>query len=258
MKKLLEYSAFIYAFLIFLGYSYIDIYFESFGISIYSYLDASEILLSFLNRMTFLVLMGIGLILYLLIMYFIVWAKGKEKTKLETKSEINLEKKKTITDKIIISLGLVSTFGFLIYALYKLIYKIVYGSFDDKVIISVLVLIGLCFIGYHKLPILFKSIGFNLSIRNQRITYFIIIICFVNYIAAIIKYNRVLKGVEKIEFSFIYESKKYNSCDSLRYIGATSKYIFVWNLTSSNNYVFPKEEIKNLSIKNIPPKIKNN
>lgn len=251
MKKLFEYSAFIYAFLIFLGYSYIDIYFDSFGISIYSYLDASEILLSFLNRVTFLVLMGIAIILYLLLIYFVVRIKGKDKSKLEIKTDSNEVKEVTKSDKILINLGLVSTFGVMIFALYSIADKIINGSFDDKVIIIILLIIGLCFLGYHKLPILFNTIGYNLSIKNQRLIYLIITICFFNYISAIIKYNRVYKEVEKIEFSFTYESKSYKSCDSLRYIGATSKYIFVWNLISSNNYVFPKEEIKNLRIKNI-------
>ena len=49
-------------------------------------------------------------------------------------------------------------------------------------------------------------------------------------------------------FNLTYETVTYKSNDTLLYIGATSKYIFIRDTKSNINLIFDKGNIKNLSI----------
>ena len=70
--SLVEYTTFIYALLTFLGYSYLDAFYRFWHITIYSFLDASEILLAFLNNIHITVFTIIfGFILYSIPLYYI-------------------------------------------------------------------------------------------------------------------------------------------------------------------------------------------
>ena len=61
-------------------------------------------------------------------------------------------------------------------------------------------------------------------------------------------YKNINSDQLKTLFSFTNESKTYKSNDTLLFIGATSKYIFIRNTKDSTNFIFDKASIKNLSI----------
>ena len=70
----------------------------------------------------------------------------------------------------------------------------------------------------------------------------------INIICSSYKYYNVKDKITFTYFSFNYESATYKSNDTLLYIGATSKYIFIRNTKDSTNLIFDKSSIKNLSI----------
>lgn len=238
IKKIIEYSALLYALLIFLGYSFIDTYYDNFDISIFSYLDASEILLSFLRNINYLVFMIVILIGINVTKFF---PTKREEYKGEVKYENLTFIKKT-------KIHLPYIIGILI-GIYFLIDSILMSPFDAIVVAVYISLLILFYFIYKQLPMDFSEFNFIVNVQLQRITFLLLAIFALNYLSSYVSYRRIKDKITITKFSFSYNNQKYNSSDTLFYIGATSKYIFLKNFNNGVSFVIEKDKISDLRIK---------
>jgi hypothetical protein len=90
----------------------------------------------------------------------------------------------------------------------------------------------------------------KLLLHNQSSVYLIIFVfLYVFNISCVLYQIASIKDKSlATNISFTYESKNYKSNDSLLFIGATSKYIFIRNTKNKTNLIFDKASIKNLSL----------
>lgn len=232
--NILEYSTIIYAFLTFLAYSYIDSYYAQWGIDIYSYLDASEILLIFLaifkTSILFLIVITILLIIIVL---------------------INSIKFKIISNHNHFLLKVTPSILYILLLSTSLVYAVYQSLKNNYHVIALVSFIGVIVI-YNflnkRLNILMRGFKLNNNMVIGRIAILALLSMFIVSSSSIYKYQKISNLYTKTSFCFNYESTTYKSNDTLLYIGATSKYIFLRNTKDSTNLIFDKSTIKNLSI----------
>lgn len=243
MEKILKYSTVGYALLILFGYSYLDTYFSRWDIQIYSYLDASEILLVFLRKVTSIVFGLIGASSA----YLIPTSKLFQKSTNDVDEKLNSVKKKkpiiTIVMQVIFVLCILAAILYpTILATKK--YNLDFALLPLKIL---LVFLGATIV-YYWLPSLIEKRKISIDLISLRILLIISVMYWLNYLSAIGEYHRVKNEIIKTSVHFSYESDTYQTNDTLIYIGATSKYIFLNNPKSLTNYIFEKENITYLKI----------
>jgi hypothetical protein len=240
--NLLELTTFVYAFFIFLGYSYIDAYFRNWGIHIYPFLDASEILLSFLNNFNAFL---ITVLLFCLIISFPFILPD---FLLEPKPNLSLklDEKYPFLKKPVPPIFIFGSFALL---LGFLVYDFISTFTIIKLLNLIILLLIVLFIFFnYKVDIIIKK--YRLTFNKYIIQVVLLIVFSFSLInlSALYQFRKVKDSLSITSFSFNYESTKYNTSDSLLYIGATSKYIFLRNTKSETNLIFEKSNIKNLSL----------
>lgn len=247
MGNLLKYSTIAYAFLILIGYLYVDRFYSYWGIEIYSYLDASEVFILYLRNISLSIHFVIAIVTLIIL------------------------PQKFITD--IFKDVYVDNTG-----LIKIKYKI---KFNRNTIVPVSIILVIAFALYYTTTYNIKSISYNSSSRliniltfaTYAISYYIAILYVINreekyriinntviimllclqilsfsYSGAKNEYYDIRNKTVSTKFNFNYELTNYQSNDSLIFIGATSRYIFINNAKTKINYIFEKENIRNLSI----------
>lgn len=254
MEKILKYSALIYALLIFLGYSYIDNYYGFFGIQIYSYLDASEILLSFLKNLNLLLILVILAILINVFPMFFYHKISEKVLDLRPKTVIGTYKERNgIVYGYIWPFLIMLSF---IYCIYNLIQLVKENPFIGIIILIVIVVLLLCYLVYYSFPIYFEKRNIKIDKKLLRIALTLIAAYLFNFMYAYINYTRVFNKIGSSIISFKYESNIYKTSDSIIYVGSTSKYLFLKNCKSDDSYIFEKESIKNLTLHNTEDMVK--
>jgi len=234
--NLLEYTTIIYALLTFLGYSYIDFYYRCWGINIYSYLDISDFLLSFLNLFnTYL-----GYILYFALGVVIALLSSKVFDKINQSIK---NKSGLLIFKIVIILIFVVLSIFLFYAINKDGFVV---NIRFVFITSLIIYSSFYCLSIAKTTI--KKIYNKVNSQLFNIVYILIFSYILIYFNAYSQYNTISKNKMSTIFNITSDTNNYKSNDTLRYIGATSKYIFIRNTKDSTNLIFDKSSIKNLSI----------
>ncbi len=234
--NLLEWTTIIYAFLTFLGYSYIDSYYNNWGIHIYSFLEASEILLIFLNNLNSL-LLTIGSLGFVVLCVFYLTSSKNEANREQIKSNVN---KMPMIIVYIIVIAIPVVFGLLM--------TLLTNAFSSYVVTSLVLILTFYVVANNKLDINVKYLTLPYNKRVHQI--FLLIVCLLisNIIFANYHYKSVINKQSRTLFSFTNESVPYKSNDSLLFIGATSKYIFIRNTKDSTNLIFDKSGIINLSL----------
>lgn len=239
MDKILKYSTLIYSFLLFIGYSYIHTYYRHFGIEIFSFLDASEILLSFLNNLAMLIFIILFILLFYGLPYFFL---SQLETTLPKKETTIAEKKDSLLKSLIIPIS------FTIYGIFQLVKMIIDGPIVSLFAFIYIIVGVISFLVYKYLPKFLEKKQMKIKLSLVNITLIIIVICTFNYLTAIFESNQVEKKIHQTLISFEINSTKIQSSDSVIFIGATSKYIFLKNLNSQANYIYQKANIGSLSL----------
>jgi len=180
--NLIEYTTIIYAFITFLGYSYIDSYYSFWDINIYSFLDVGEILLSFLN--------GINFILIVLLLVFLTYAIPIYHTNPNTVKEISIKYLKAnplkakMIRKVHFLLLILSTIliPLVIYLLF------IYSKLVAITTLVTCIIFAIFYLFYIYLPKLLKRLNIDINIHYQRIMFFVAILFVCNYLSAGYKY----------------------------------------------------------------------
>ena len=248
MEKILKYSALLYAFLIFIGYFYTDAYYHCFGIDIFSFLDVSEILILFLNNITFLVIVLLLTAVLYAPIFFISSVKLKPVNNLVKKSVdsyvgSNQKRKKTVS-----TLSLLGAVALLIYIVIKAVMFFINGTIVTHFLTLFLVTVVLFGFMYYYIINKLEKANFNFNRQLLATIFTVALISLLTFMTALFHYARVKRKIIETTFSFNYDSKNYKSNDSLTFIGATSKYLFIRNTKSNTNYIYEKENIRNLEL----------
>lgn len=234
--NLFHWTTIIYALLTFLGYSYIDSYYNNWGIHIYSFLDASEILLIFLNNLNSL-LLTIGSLGIVALCVFYLTSSKNEANRVQMKSYVN---KMPIIIVYITVIAMLVIFGLLM--------MLLSSKFNSEVVSSLVFILTFYIVANKRLDVNVKYLTLPYNKRAHQIFLLIVYLLISNIIIANYHYKSVINRRSKTFFNFNNESKNFESNDTLLYIGATSKYIFIRNTKSKTNLIFDKASIKNLSL----------
>lgn len=231
--NLLEWTTIIYALLTFLTYSFTDTYYSQWGIEIYSFLDSSEIWLSFLKNVHIVVIMLVLSFTGFMMSIYLHFIKDSfnDNNQIITKTLRFLGIKQVILTIVLLVA---------VYFVNKNINQFIYWN------VLLFLTFGLKSV-YLTIPEILNRFGKTIN-NYHTIAILLIYILAVNLICAQYKYYNIRDKFIKTSFSFNYESTTYKSNDTLLYIGATSKYIFLRNTKDSTNLIFDKSNIKNLSI----------
>lgn len=236
--NILEYTTVVYGILTFLGYLYIDTYYGYWGIRIYPFLEASEVLLAFLNNISLLMPIIVMFYFYFLCYTFIFSSTPSEKYSLLLDGD-KLSLKKIVLFFIVLYIVMIYVFS-------PLLFSIILNR--DLFYDIVLMLLQIFLIMYLSQPLINFKIEFAKRKQIGQISLILLLIYSLNYSYARFQFKDANYKRNITNFSFNYELNTFKSNDSLLYIGSTSKYIFIKNTKSKTNLIFDKENIKNLSI----------
>lgn len=246
LGKLPKYTAVLYAFLIFLGYSYTHFFYYQFNLEIFSFLEFSEILILFLANMIFVVI-GIIIILLFLGIPFIVYTnfRREQTTEPTPPAEKKLSRRQRMITLIILSAQMIALLVYMVYSVYRDWKQAGYVSKYIKVIVLTMFVFGIL---YFLLPRGLKRLGisYNRTLANTILT--VILICILNFMQAHLDSEEIKRNLARTNYTFIYEGKSFRNSDTSIYIGATSRYIFVHNPNNELNYVYNKDQLTNLAI----------
>jgi len=125
--------------------------------------------------------------------------------------------------------------------------------FVDETVITSFALIYIAvgvvfFLLYRYLPDFLEKQKIKVNHHVTNIILGVVIIYSFNYISATFEYKLTLNKINQTEITFDYDGKTIKSSDSIVYVGASSKYIFLRNLDAKINFIFEKDNIKNLTL----------
>ncbi len=248
MDKILKYSTLGYAILIFYGYSYMAAYYSRWGIQIYSYLDASEILMSFLNNIDrYISLINIFLCMFgfsFLVSLNPIWRKDSTTMAMQKALRVLWSS----------YIGLILVFILCLIVVYLLSTQPKYNIPNniECYFPFVYIILGMIiFLFFFKIPTQLLKINMTVNVPAFRLVIVLFYLYFVNVLGATGDYleaKDVKHNFRVTNISFNYDSKLVKSNDTLAYVGITSKYIFLNDIKSNINYIFEKEKISNLKI----------
>lgn len=246
MDKILKYSTLGYALLILFGYSYLDTYYREWDIKIYSYLDASEILLVFLRSVTPVIFVVIGSAIAYSVPISTIF-----QTSSNNLVEVNTSAQKK-TRKFDFILNIIMVLGFLIVITILILTNSKQNYFDFELIpVKITLIFVTAILIYHWLPSLIVKRKVHIELILLRVILIILTLYWINHLFAIAHYLQIKNKILKTSVNFNYESINYQTNDTLFYVGATSKYIFLNNPKNQTNYIFEKENITNFKIRTI-------
>jgi len=258
--------------LVFFGFLNLYFYYKPFGVNIYSYLNSSEIIFSFLpDIQTTLAWIGLVTISFLILIPVFTLARPLEitfsnKESKENEEEEGLQEKGSrlsyymnnllwknfkhltwkergkVIWKIISNGNMIWLFILLLFTYYSDFKPceepdIFYSLFSIWVISIIMLVLKL--FRYNE----FIAIG---------LAYFLFLISFMVYLGIKneCKSQIVKKGKTNIDLSFSYNNEIVKTDTSLFYIGATQNYIFLFDTIRQETNLFKKSDISHIKIKN--------
>ena len=243
--NLLQYTTLIYAFLTFLGYSYIDTYYSRWNIEIYPLLDASEIIFAIINNLNYLTSISvISTLLYMLSTQII-----HPNIMVTHMKQIKIKYNLTAISETIIHYIYLLLIYFVTIGLFYIIYLI---DRNEYLLIFVIINFSIIMLSielyFTTIPDFFDSFNIQVNKYYLKIVLISVFVYLTNINSANLRFSYIEHKIYVNTFSFNYENKKYKSNDSLLYIGSTSKYLFIRNKINNTNLIFEKVNVKNLSL----------
>lgn len=248
MREVLNYSSILYAILLFLGYSFLDIYYDTAGIDIYPYLDASEVLLSFLKNANS-IFIAVFLLILIPLFLGVLLPKSIFKTKVDGDSQLNSsEKIKKLKKELWFNyIMIIVNILFVINAVWTLIKDWSEHS-DAKMLILICVFsLFVIFLFYKRIHKVDNDS--NASWKIEIKVLFIVWSAFVfNAFMARTAYHYSIKS-SAVEVSFCYHGKQIITGKKLIFIGETNKYLFIRDTIKNSNLIYEKENIDHVEMK---------
>lgn len=273
MDKIAKYATIIYAFLFFVGYLSNYVYYSLFNIDINSYFDTYEILFSFLNSVTGNIV--IFTIVCLIAIIFIPYTYL-------IRAQINYIEKKAYSRKYYYKCFFITTLTALI--LFLSIYLIpinieninLFGIYNSTltykyIVIAMLIssYASLAFAGgsiylLNRKQNIITNYKVNNDIINLRISEsakslkrtvkasIVLFVTVVLYLSvSLLQFNKANKtlGNNDKQIMFTYKNELIKTNDSIKYIGDTKNYIFIYDLIRKEINIIERNNTSNYKIK---------
>lgn len=241
LKKIVEISPLIGAFLIFNGFLKLNLFYSYWEINIIEYLNFSEIILSFLDDIKILILFFLTFLIHQLIgLKLIDSLESKSKVKSDNGNIDTLDKPKSVTDSIVLGIENYSKFFITI-------------SFIAFMILFVI------FIYYHKIIILYFAFAalfqfIFLLIGTKDINISLVVTSIISFLmfTCAIAYSHI-KEVENSsnEMTIALEDEKIVTSKTYYFLGKTENFMFLYDNLNKTSRIIPNEQIKNIEIRRI-------
>lgn len=209
-------------------------YYKIFNIPIVDFIEFSEFLTLFIDDMlSYLTYFGIAIILYLVDSNF-ENDEGVETQKIDSQ---NLKKIITIILAIIV----------LVFLALALVYS---NSNSEIVTITSTCINFLLCLAY----VFCSTIKFNFTYP------FFLIVAILNYVIkdGLFDAYNLIENKDKINYVIFYDDKIIQTTDTIKYIGKTEKYIFIYDIEKKAARILPTENLKEINViknenqKNLP------
>ena len=264
----LKLAPIVYGFLIIISFLKLFIFYSFFGINISSYLELSEILVSFLDDIFFYILFLLYLC-YLLVPPFLFKIAGKIYYYLISEIEKILKEENTKIAKRILGLVLIldiifsrlfkevesksksdsflekyfNITPFIIFAFLFFVLGINFISIEEKDIIGIFFIV----LGIGHIIVTLPRILAYFKIKNAEIKGFLIVLFGELLIIIVILSLRNIQQIEKNKeslFSVIeYKNRTIESTDSTFFIGKTKNWIFYYEEAENKTTAFPLKDV---------------
>lgn len=273
MDKISKYATIIYAMLFFVGYLSNYVYYSLFNIDINSYFETNEILFSFLNSVTGnIVILTMGcFIIIILIPYTYIIRVYINQTQKKVRRITNYHKLFFVS--ILITFIL---FIGIIFIPINIENEKLFGIYNDTltykgIIIVILLLTHTSFL-FSGLSVVILSGKRNFivinkvnnTLRNLRITesadslkktvkasIVLMAVVLLYFLISLFQFNRANKALydSNKQIMFLYNNELIETNDSIKYIGDTKNYIFIYNLNMQEVKVFERDNISSYKIR---------
>lgn len=273
MDKIAKYATIIYAMLFFVGYLSNYVYYSLFNIDINSYFETNEILFSFLNSVTGnIVILTMGcFIIIILIPYTYILRVYINQTQKKVRRITNYHKLFFVS--ILITFIL---FTGILFIPINIENEKLFGIYNDTltykgIIIVILLLTHTSFL-FSGLSVVILSGKRNFivinkvnnTLRNLRITesadslkktvkasIVLMAVVLLYFLISLFQFNRANKALydSNKQIIFLYNNELIETNDSIKYIGDTKNYIFIYNLNMQEVKVFERDNISSYKIR---------
>lgn len=277
MDKIAKYATIIYAMLFFVGYLSNYVYYSLFNIDINSYFETNEILFSFLNSVTGnIVILTMGCLLILtLTPYPYIIRKYANKVKRKN-NYIYTYKYNYFKLLCIFSLFWVIFLSGILLTPFDISNENLHGIYNDiltyKIIIIIILLLIYMILSFSSLAVIVLSskrniieinninnatrnltitIRANILIKTVKLSIIFMFIVLLYFLISLFQFNRANKALydSNKQIMFLYNNELIKTNDSIKYIGDTKNYIFIYNLNMQEVKVFERDNISSYKIR---------
>jgi hypothetical protein len=246
--KIAEYLSYVGPFIIFLGMTRLIVFYSSFGVSIVSYLDFSEVITSFFD----IIVMVVFYIAYITIQNFILGNRSEADNAQNQRQEIIAQENfgKTLW-LYFLYLKRLLVFGLIVIVGCVLCHYIFHWIEKFTILITVIVFTFLITFFVTLVEIERKHIHFQSSINRRRFIlftlYFVVfsmgVTYYASYQAGVIKRDKSTYGV-----TISLDNDQIIISDSTDYfIGKTLNYVFIYHEKQKNTDIIPMTRVKQIT-----------
>ena len=242
-----------------LGFVYLRSFYSNFGIQIVDYLELSEVLTLFLDKLHIFYISIVSYFIFNISLYISSYERAREREargndiKIEKATSFNsrkdqIEKKALVRKKLRKALG---KMGLVATIVAVVAYGLTYKYLDSLNLISVVVYggyVGLIFGEYVADLEVFSKTRFDFIGRNP-IQMAVLIVLTLNTARALsmIEVNLIKKKHRNINVSFVLDDTLIQSDTSCYYLGKTKNFLFYYEADQPKATVYPMNRIKQIS-----------
>lgn len=251
LKRLVEISSLILAFLIFNGYLKLYLYYGHWNIKIIDYLDFSEIILSFFNDLNIIIFCFIVFICHQLLgLKLVLSLDNKLKGKLIVPTnqvqqsdgtiQVSLPSSEPISDAVVFAFDNYTGWFLLICAIFTSIFSFLFFWFNSIVLlyVSIASFAQFIFLSCLKFLKLKENILFPLLMIT---TFLVFTFCVSRYDIK----NTELEAGKKITTIYT-ENEIITSSESNLFLGKTQKFLYFYDVRKKQTRIIPTDKIKNI------------
>lgn len=284
LKGMLSYTPLVSALLIFLGFLNYDLYYRKLGIKIFSFLETSELIFSFVNLIYPLIIISIGFYIFLFIM------KGSEKARERTENQDKIEneqrekkieeweyemtlkgikenilnfKKNIISKKFRKAFDISKSLMFVLFVKINILCMWVFGIYFGAVFYFQLGKLNVLDLHPNKflvsealvqISLIWLIIFFIYILNSKKIDVEVfVVIMFLMLISNLNIYQNSLavktyNDLNEENVHFEYDGNIIETSGSKSLMGITKNYLFLRETSNDENFIYKISDIKNLKI----------
>jgi len=237
LDKLIKLTTFLSTILIFNGVLYLTVYYQSFGIKIFSYLQFSEILTVFLDSLNTILMFFLIYIIHAVFSVYLFFKEEEAENRVVEKEQNKFQPNSNSAAIFVVILIVIISLPFVV------------GYFKINLIaiyVLLFLILNLFSFALHKVDnILLKTLDTNDYKLIQNIALFVIPFTLFTFAIAVFDAKETKQSAQKITIinksDYPFYAGKYN-----KLIGKTNNYIFLYDSDSQNSMSVSLADVKSI------------